>query len=185
MRSPVFFVSVLGLLVGGFGCIVEAPTDPDHVARATATVEEAPASLVKNGAVFEGKLELVGAEFKPGRLTPGGSVEVTAYYLVRGELSVDQEIFVHVEDPAGQMRRLVLDHPAAGGVYPSSRWKSGEIIRDTYVIRLPREATARSVNVWTGLWNPKTDERMKVEATERVRHDGSNRVLLVQLPVTL
>jgi hypothetical protein len=165
-------------------CIVEAPSSPDSAAREAATVEKAPATLVKNGAVFDERLELVGAEIKPGRLTPGGSVEVTAYYRVRAELTSDQEVFVHVEDPSGQMNRLVLDHPMAKGVYPAPRWRVGEILRDSYTIRLPRDASPRTVNVWTGLWNPKSGERMKVGNAEGVRHDGQDRVLLVQLPVS-
>src|SRR5690606_6962692 len=88
--------AVLFLLASA--CIVEAPSSPDSAAREAATVEKAPATLVKNGAVFDDRLELVGAEFKPGRLTPGGAVEVTVYYLVRSELSSDQEVFVHVEE---------------------------------------------------------------------------------------
>ncbi|HLT28530.1 MAG TPA: hypothetical protein VK013_00700 [Myxococcaceae bacterium] len=174
--------AVLFLLASA--CIVEAPSSPDSAAREAATVEKAPATLVKNGAVFDDRLELVGAEFKPGRLTPGGAVEVTVYYLVRSELSSDQEVFVHVEDPSGQMNRFVLDHAIANGVYPAQRWRVGETLRDSYTIRLPGDASPRAVDVWTGMWNPKTGERMKVGNAEGVRHDGNGRVLLVQLPVS-
>lgn len=184
MRLSASILSLAALTLSASACIVEAPSDPDSAARAAVTVEKAPTSLVKSGAVFDERLELVGAELKPGRLTPGGSVQVTVYYLVRSELTEDQEVFVHVEDPSGQMNRFVLDHPVAGGTYPAKRWRVGETLRDTYTIRLPQGASPSSVNVWTGMWNPKSGDRMKVGNAEGVRHDGSDRVLLVQLPVS-
>lgn len=183
MRSSRCLPAIAVFCVLASACIVEAPSSPDSAAREAATVEKAPATVVKNGAVFDERLELVGAEFKPGRLTPGGSVEVTVYYLVRSELTSDQEVFVHVEDPSGQMNRIVLDHPVADGVYPAPRWRVGETLRDTYRIRLPSDTGVRTVNVWTGMWNPKSGDRMKVGNAEGVRHDGNDRVLLVQLPV--
>jgi hypothetical protein len=39
------------------------------------------------------------------------------------------------------------------------------------------------VNVYVGLWLPRTEERIKVRNPQTVRTDGNDRVLLVQLPV--
>jgi hypothetical protein len=35
-----------------------------------------------------------------------------------------------------------------------------------------------------GLWDPKTDARMKLKNTDAVRHDNNNRILLAQVPVS-
>lgn len=180
--APLFLAAITVTVASA--CIVEAPTADDLPGRKRATVERVPQSVTSNGAVFDDKLELVGAEFKPGSLTPGGEVQVTVFYRVLGELDADYEVFVHVEDPAGTMQRMVRDHPPAGGGYPTTRWRKGETIRDTYSLRLPDGVVPRAVNVWTGMWNPKTEARMRVATADNVRHDGDNRVLLIQLPVT-
>jgi len=186
MRALPIATSLLaGLTIAtAAGCIVEAPTSEDLPARRRATVERVPAAAVRNGAVFDDKLELVGAEFTPGALKAGDEVRVTVFYKVLAELDADYEVFVHAEDPAGVMKRFVNDHPPAGGGYPASRWRKGETIRDTYSLRLPSGALPRAVDVWTGMWNPKTERRMRVGEAQGVRHDGENRVLLIQLPVS-
>lgn len=165
------------------GCIVEAPTSEDLPARRQATVEQVPSTALKNGAIFDGKVQLVGAQVSPGALAPGGEVTVTVFYKVLSELQEDVEVFVHAEDPGGLMKRFVRDHRPAGGGYPSTRWRPDETIRDTYTLRLPSGPVPASINVWTGLWVPKTERRLSVGNAEGVRHDGDNRVLLIQLPV--
>ncbi|MGC8826856.1 MAG: hypothetical protein ACP5TV_07630, partial [Anaerolineae bacterium] len=39
------------------------------------------------------------------------------------------------------------DHPSAWNVYPFSRWRAGEVVRDDYVIRLPAEAQVDGLEV--------------------------------------
>ena len=165
-------------------CIVEAPTSDPAPGRAKATVKDVPPMNVKSGADFAGKVQLVGAEVKPGSLTAGGSATITVFYRVLDELDRDYQIFVHVEDPEGRMRRFNLDHAPAAGAYPTRQWRKGETVKDEYVLQLPGGEVPKAVDVWTGFWHPESDSRLKVRSTANVRHDGSDRVLLVQIPVT-
>jgi hypothetical protein len=182
MRRP----SLLALLVPASllcACIVEAPGGSSPNERRQAVVTQVPALSVRSSANFEDKVELVGASVQPGRIAPGEVARVTAYFKVLKPLDEDYMIFVHVEDAEGRMERLNVDHKPASGLYPTTQWKPGETVKDEFNIALPSSSTARSLNLWVGFWEPKTDARLQLKNPDAVRHDGRNRILLVQVPV--
>jgi hypothetical protein len=164
-------------------CIVEAPTSEKSGARARATVREVPKVSIRGGAELGGKVQMLGAEVEPGQLVPGEPARVSVFYKVLEEMDRDYLVFVHVEDVDGRMGRFNVDHPPAGGQYPTRSWRKGETVRDEFALTIPAEAGVRAVNVWLGFWHPETDSRLELRNPEVVRNDGSNRVLLAQLPV--
>jgi hypothetical protein len=166
------------------GCIVPAPSaERQSGAPQRPVASAAPPAEVKNGANFDDKIEMVGAVVNPSRVQVGESVKVTVSYRVLAELDKDYMIFVHVEDMDGRVERINADHAPAGGTYPTSRWKKGDIVKDEYVIYVPPTMPVRGLTILTGFWDPKTDGRLAVKNPEAVRHDGLNRVMLVQIPV--
>src|SRR5687768_12108486 len=104
------------------GCIVPAPTEGKGEAPRQAPAAAAQPLAVKSGANFGGKIELLGATVSPAQPAPGEAAKVTAYYQVNGELDRDWHIFVHIEDPDGQVERMNADHAPVRGSYPTSRW---------------------------------------------------------------
>jgi hypothetical protein len=108
---------------------------------------------------------------------------VTLYFKVLQPLEDDYLVFVHVEDPEGRMERMNVDHPPAGGLYATSQWKAGETVKDEFNLYLPAGASPRALNIWLGLWEPRTDSRLRLTNPETVRNDGRNRILLGQVPV--
>jgi hypothetical protein len=42
---------------------------------------------------------------------------------------------------------LIQDHPPLWGLYPTSRWRPGELVRDVYVLRLPEGTVPESIQV--------------------------------------
>ncbi|ATB27935.1 lipoprotein [Melittangium boletus DSM 14713] len=164
-------------------CIVEAPGGASPNERRQAVVAEVPPLSVKGGANFEDTVELVGASVQPGRLTPGDVARVTAYFKVLKPLDEDYIVFVHVEDAEGRMERVNVDHKPAGGLYPTTQWKPGETVKDEFAIAIPATSPARTINLWMGFWDPKTDGRLQLKNPEAVRNDGRSRILLMQIPV--
>ncbi len=164
-------------------CIVEAPGGASPKDRRQAVVTQVPPLSVNSGANFEDKVELVGATVLPGRLAPGDSARVTAYFKVLKPLEEDYLIFVHLEDAEGRMERVNVDHKPAGGLYPTTQWKPGETVKDEFILSLPSGVTARTLNLWLGFWEAKTDTRLQLRNPEAVRNDGRSRVMLVQVPV--
>lgn len=181
MRPPRPSVLLASLLLSA--CIVEAPGGASEAERRQATVQQVPPLSLKSGANLGGKVELVGATVQPGRVVPGEPARITVFFKVLQPLAEDYTIFVHVEDPEGRMERMNLDHKPAGGLYPTSQWKPGETVKDEFTLYVPPGAAVRSVNIWMGLWEPRSDTRLKLTNPEAVRNDGKDRLLLAQVPV--
>jgi len=182
MRRP----SLLVLLASASllsACIVEAPGGSSPNARRQAVVSQVPPLSVKSGANLGGKVELVGATVQPGRVAPGEAARVTAFFKVLAPLEEDYMVFVHVEDAEGRMERINIDHKPAGGLYPTTQWKAGETIKDEFNLHLPPGASARTLNLWVGLWEPRGDSRLQLQNPDAVRNDGRHRILLAQVPV--
>ncbi len=164
-------------------CIVEAPGGATEAERRQATVKQVPPLAIKSGANLGGKVEIAGAQVQPGRIVPGEPARITLFFKVLQPIEEDYTVFVHVEDPDGRMERLNLDHKPANGLYPTSQWKAGETVKDEFSLYVPPRAAARSVNIWLGLWEPRTDTRMPLTNPDVVRNDGRHRILLAQVPV--
>ncbi len=179
MRTALF-AAALALSVTA--CIVEAPTESKSVS-APRLAAAPPPLQVKNGANMDDKVEVVGATVAPGAFLPGESVKVSVFFKVNAAVEKDYMIFVHVEDVDGRMERLNVDHYPGGGMYRTTQWKVGETVKDDFQVYVPPGSGARGINIYMGMWHPETDSRMKIMNPEAVRNDGSNRMLLAQVPV--
>jgi len=164
-------------------CIVEAPGGATEAERRQATVQQVPPLALKNGAILGGKVELVAATVQPGRLVPGEPARVSVFFKVIEPMEADYIVFVHVEDPDGRVERMNVDHKPAGGIYPTTQWKAGETVKDDFTIYVPSGASLRALNIWMGLWEPRSDTRLKLLNPELVRNDGKDRLLLAQVPM--
>lgn len=177
------------LLLLATGCIVEAPgaptgsKTPSPEMRTARPAVVAPALNVKLGANLEDKVEIVGATVQPGQLSPGEQGKVTAYFKVLAPIPQDYMVFVHVEDMDGKAERLNVDHAPMGGLHPTSQWKPGELVKDEFNVYVPPGMQTHGLNLWVGFWQPQTDQRLRLKNTEQVKNDGSNRILLVSIPV--
>ena len=128
------------------GCIVEAPGGDSKQSPGAPLAAARPGSRpagVRNGSIFDGKVELVAASFNPPMLTPGDVTEVKLYFRVLQPVTDDWQIFVHAEDPEGKLQRSNFDHVPVGGVRPTSSWRVGETIEDTFAIGLPAGSSQR------------------------------------------
>src|SRR5207248_3278791 len=146
-------------------------------------VSNAPPLQLQVGANLEDKVELLGVTVTPGMVLPGESMKVTAYFRVIEQLDNDYMVFVHADDPMNSSDRINADHRPAGGVYPTTQWKKGETVKDEFNVYVPPGMPARSLNLFMGLWDPKTDARLKLKNVDKVRSDGNNRILVAQIPL--
>jgi len=186
VTRPLAALAACALLA--WGCIVPAPSEEKKAGRpggpARPAQPSSPPVEVKSGCNFDDRVEMVGAVLSPGRVNAGESLKVSVTFRVLEEIPADYMVFVHVEDVDGRVDRLNADHAPAGGSNPTSRWKKGDVVKDEFVIYVPPTMPVRGLNLLIGFWDPKTDARMVVKNPDQVRHDGNNRVLLAQVPVT-
>lgn len=81
------------------------------------------------------------------------------------------KVFVHLVDARGNVLAQFDGYPREGD-YPTSEWIPGELIPDTYSLRLPPDAPPGPYRVYLGLYNEATLARLPVAA------DSEGRVIL-------
>ncbi len=91
--------------------------------------------------LYGDKVELLAYEFESGAVRPGERVGITFYWRCLTEMEEDLNVFIRVLGREGQLIGEKESYPG-GGSYPTTEWKRGEIIKDTYLTRIRRRATA-------------------------------------------
>jgi hypothetical protein len=162
--TPTAFLS-LGLFVVAaavpFALIAPAYTPPQPVSEADIP-ETARIEPIRLG----GLAELVGMMTHPQRVAPGDVWEITVWWRAIQPMQKDYVAFAHVRGrdlaPLGDVNR----YPASGW-YPTSRWRVGDLWRDTFRIRIPADAvTPTLIRAEVGLYDvelrddlqPQTDD---------------------------
>ncbi|MBI3740839.1 MAG: hypothetical protein HY257_03660, partial [Chloroflexi bacterium] len=87
---------------------------------------------------FAKQIALLGYTLSPPLARAGDPITLTCYW--RADLKMDENysVFVHLLDPRGAVRAQIDSQPR-GGLYPTSIWDRGEIVRDDYVLKLPAD----------------------------------------------
>jgi hypothetical protein len=85
---------------------------------------------------------------------------LTLYWKRLESIAADYTVFVHVLDSDGKIVAQ-QDRQPAGGDSPTSLWADGEVIPDTYPLRLNSLAPG-TYRIEVGLYRPETDARLAV-----------------------
>lgn len=99
-------------------------------------LSEEPQPKYRVGAKFEDKIELIGFDVSEP-LTAGKPATFTWYWRALTDVSDNWKVFVHF-DSSGRPFRQNLDHTPVKDLFPTSKWKKGNIIKDV------QEVTMRS-----------------------------------------
>jgi hypothetical protein len=107
-----------------------------------------PADLARAELRYGSELRWIGYRVAPDqqRLVAGEPLRVTLYWqatqAITRNLSLGLRLFSQTDAPLG-----VLDTYPGGGMLPTTHWQPGEIIADSYALRLPLTLT-QAGNVW-------------------------------------
>jgi hypothetical protein len=84
---------------------------------------------------------LLGFDLADDRLAPGDAVEMTLYWRARAQTTASYTVSVQV---FGEKEAIVAqaDTMPGGGAFPMTNWQPGEVIVDSYTIRLPSDLPA-------------------------------------------
>ena len=175
ISAYLLFVPLLGM-----SCIVPAPSTEQTVAVANNEVGRPRTDRV--GANFGDKVELVSVTLDPATLTPANPVRVTLVFKVLADLDKNYQVFIHVEDADRRAGRMTLDHDPSSK--PTSEWKAGETVTDTFVIKYDPAGAPRLAYILGGLWDPIGGARLPLTNRTTVRNDGADRVYFAALPVS-
>jgi hypothetical protein len=100
---------------------------------------------------FGDGLGLLGYGLSSASIQPGETFTLNLYWQPRQPLPVDYTTFVHVVDDAG--RGIAQnDHRPGQFFYPTQLWQTGETLRDTHAVTLPKDISAGTYRLLVGVY---------------------------------
>jgi len=112
------------------------------------------------GASFGGEIALLGTNSSAN----GRTLELV--WQAETQPAADYTVFVHVLRPDGTCCAWQADAMPRGGTYPTTRWRPGEVVTDSYTIALPDDLPAGEYVVEVGLYRAETGERLTTATGE-------------------
>jgi hypothetical protein len=94
-------------------------------------------------------------------LEPGETLTLTVVWQAQRPLVSDYTAFAHLVDEAGQ-GWAGDDHQPYGGLYPTSAWGAGEMVREAFTLTVPADAPPGLYHVQVGWYDPATQTRLPV-----------------------
>lgn len=174
MRSP-----YLGALAAFALACTNASKDPAEdpaVAAQRLSVRPKPAHpsgarlLEREGA---GAALYLGYDAQPaGPYRPGDTIVLTHYFVVEQPFRGEYQVFVEGEAPLGR-QVLGSEHTPVFGRVPTNRWQAGQIWADLHKIRIPKDVSGESIEIFVGL--SAQTQRLTVEAVPG-KNDGQDRI---------
>ncbi len=113
-------------------------------------------SQVQFGRTFR----LLGHQMEPMTVSQGGLLHLTLIWQALRTPGEEYAIFVHVTD--GRRRAFGQDHYPLKGVFPTSRWERGEVVREEDQIPIPPELAPGRYHVNVGVWQPKSRAHLRI-----------------------
>jgi Protein O-mannosyl-transferase TMEM260-like len=140
--------------LASFGPLVQVHATPDT------TIPPSPSHLL---AEDFGRAKLIGYDLDPSRLSDsadwhlanGRSIRVTLYWHVETTIADDRYVSLKLLNADG-MRGAQLDRRPVLDTYPTSAWRAGEFISDTYDLPILVGAAPGDYNLQVTLYDPKT-----------------------------
>jgi hypothetical protein len=145
-------------------------TDENPIKQALVdAVPEGVSKVMSPPANFDDKVELVAWNIEPKRPKPGAPMELTMYWKVKKKVSGNYKVFVHIDAPG---TRIHGDHDPVEGLYPTSRWTPGDIVRDVHRITVKGSAKPARYTFYAGLY--KGSKRLPVESKAKDKENRAN-----------
>jgi hypothetical protein len=120
-------------------------------------------------AEFSDQLALVGWSLHaPPEVNPGDTISLTVVWQAQQSLQADYTAFAHLVDEQSQ-GWAGDDHAPYDGIYPTSSWGAGEMVRDSFTLTVPPDAPAGLYNIQVGWYEPTTQQRLPVGQGDTVR----------------
>ena len=132
--------------------------------------DEIPPGVIQLNADLEGKIQLLGYRLDREKactehsrsIKPGETLGITFYWQGLVEMREDYYLFIHLLGRGGELVGHE-DSYHGWGSYPTSLWKPGEIVADTYRLPISEDALTPSlIRVDVGLYNPTTKQGMTI-----------------------
>lgn len=143
----------------------ESVGQPVTLAHVTVEAQERnytlPADVTPISAVLNEEIELVGYKLDSPTVAYRGAIGLTLYWRSLAFADSNYTVFVHAAGP-DQVIRGQWDSAPKQGHSPTSGWIPGEIIEDRYEVPMEKKAPAWKYDIFVGMYNPLTGQRLPV-----------------------
>lgn len=124
----------------------------------------APAPLGHlQSANFGDTIMLIGWSAQPEILKPG-NLQLDLVWQAKRAMSRRYTAFVHLENATGSVITQD-DHEPRGGIYPTTHWAWGEMVREVYRLKVPTNLPSSKYSLRLGWYDTETGERLGVEGS--------------------
>lgn len=127
--------------------------DGDEVALAPLSIRARPGNIpnaVRQN--FGNLIQLAGYDMRTRVLRPGETLHVTLYWQALAPIPVDYSVFAHVRGE-GETLWAGQDAWPQKGAAPTSTWRIGDVITDTYALILKPDTPPGTYDVEVGLYD--------------------------------
>ncbi len=129
---------------------------------------------------FAPGMRLIGYTLAPERVRAGDSVFFTLYWHAQRDIQADYTAFVHIAADAASPPTAQRDGPPCQGFYPSSLWRAGDVVADSFAVTIPADAPAGAYQVFAGWYQFPSLERAAL-ASPIAGTDGRAQVAVLQI----
>jgi hypothetical protein len=135
--------------------------------------------LLKSPYVLSDQIKLVGAQLAGGALGDKGNIPrvqaastmtLTLAWQALRPADTDYVTLVHLIAPDGSVAKQ-FDRAPLQGVAPTSLWREGDILLDTYTIEIPADLPAGDYQLLVGLYDLPTLTRLPVQMNDAAAGD--------------
>jgi hypothetical protein len=157
-RCTTIFVIVMSLAMFVFAALCPfLYIGPAYARPLIVPLDEVPPGATHN---FGERIRLLGCQLDREGVRPGEALGITFYWQGLVEMKEDYYLFIHLLGRRGQL--VGHDDTYHGwGTYPTSLWRPGEIIGDTYRLPISQDALAPSlIQVDVGIYDPSTGQAL-------------------------
>ena len=115
-------------------------------------------------AILDDKIQLLGYNIESG-FRPGDGIHLTLFWQCLKEMGQDYTVFTHLIDKQGIIWGQ-KDNPPVDGLYPTTKWQAGEIVRDQYDLIISPDAPSGKYRIEIGMYTAQTGQRLSVLDSE-------------------
>ena len=102
---------------------------------------------------------LLGYDLSTEEIDPGDSLRLILYWQTIDDIEGDYKVFTHLADVQDRIWGQKDSQPLEG-LYPTSHWQPGKVIRDVYNIAVPVDTPAGQYVFFVGMYAPDSGERL-------------------------
>ncbi len=120
-------------------------------------------------AAFGDDLALIGWSLHaPPDVQPGDAISLTVVWQAQRAMESDYTAFAHLVDENGR-GRAGDDRRPHDGLYPTSKWAAGEMVRDIFHLTVPADTPPGLYDIRSGWYDPADGRRLPVGGGDSLR----------------